>query len=154
MIFKHSTWSSFEHFAQYTRQKEKGVEEEWRLRGRCSQGRVKGIHFFILGACQKPCEADGTPAEVCKRNLARWAARKGLKPGMRWWFLGWGREQNQQPQAMSRLSSQRTQNTVWKRAKEDSKGSVAPQSWTRDSLLRDKSRRQLKRRGSLSKNVN
>lgn len=111
-IFKHSTWRSFENFAQYSREKEKGVKGEWRLRGRCSQG--KGICFFIVGACQKPCEADGIPAEVCKRSLARWAAaRKGLKPGMGWWFPGWGREQNQQPQAMSRLSSRRTQNTAW-----------------------------------------
>lgn len=156
VIFKHSTWTSFENFAQCSREKGKGAKEEWRLRGRCFQGRVKGIHFFILGVCQKPCEADSTPAEVCERSLARWAARKDLKPGMRWWFLGWGREQNQRPQAMSGLSSQRTQSTVWhrQRAKEASKGSVAPQKWARDSLLQDKSRRQLKRTGSLSKNVN
>lgn len=70
VIFKHRTWNSWKFCPIQQREGERS-KRRW-LRGRCSQGRVEGIlfFFFILGACQKPCEADSTPAEVCKRSLA------------------------------------------------------------------------------------
>jgi len=64
---------------------------------------VKGICFFILGACQKPCEVDGTPAEVCKRSLARGVARKGLNQG--WDGDFWAEEENKTSSLRARLGS-------------------------------------------------
>lgn len=108
----HSTWRSFENFAQSSRE-EKGVKEERRLREGALKAESKAFSFLFW----EPARTNAKQMAHQQRSARE--AQLDEQPGRAWnqgWDSGfWAEERNKTSslQATSGLSSRRTQNTAW-----------------------------------------